>query len=395
MTRYLAVMTCAVAMACAPSEPRTFKSLLDAVARADAGARGEVITRYITARGGTPFIENQARAIFLVQDEAGVTPRIVGDFNNWAAGTNGQDPAIGVPQRIDGTDWSYLEASIYTNARAEYVLLFPAEAKADPHNPRMLMAAGGPRSEVRMPQWQAQPELDDKSLVPEGRVVAETMASRSLGASRRVWFYTPPGYDASQDWYPVVYVLDGGAYVERMEAPLVLDRLIAQKKIPPVIAVFVEPAERQEEYSRNPRWRAFMANELVALTDKRFRTFPAPEQRVVLGSSLSAYGAVDLAVEYPNVFGLCAALAPPAQTPTVITNQTKGREAIRAVKFFVLAGTYDSMANGGRRLRTALDVGTGAVTYVEVPEGHSIETFRGHLDDALAALLPLDHQLTR
>ena len=31
-----------------------------------------------------------------------------------------------------------------------------------------------------------------------------------LGTARRVWFYTPPGYDASQDWYPVLYVLDGG-----------------------------------------------------------------------------------------------------------------------------------------------------------------------------------------
>ncbi|MCC7124748.1 MAG: hypothetical protein IT178_07855, partial [Acidobacteria bacterium] len=46
-------------------------------------------------------------------------------------------------------------------------------------------------------------------------------------------------------------------------------------------------------------------------------------------------------------------------------------------------------ANAGRRLRTALDIGTGAITYMEVPEGHSTETFRGHLDDALAALLPL------
>ena len=48
------------------------------------------------------------------------------------------------------------------------------------------------------------------------------------------------------------------------------------------------------------------------------------------------------------------------------------------------------MAIGGRKLRTALDIGTGAVTYVEVPEGHSTETFRGHIDDALKALLPPD-----
>jgi enterochelin esterase family protein len=239
-----------------------------------------------------------------------------------------------------------------------------------------------------MPQWTAQPEIDGTADVPAGTVIGEAIPSQQLGAPRRVWFYTPPGYDASQDRYPVLYVLDGATYVERMRTPTILDRLIARKAIPPVVGVFIEPAERQEEYSRNPRWRAFMASELVPLVDKRYRTVPAPKQRVVLGSSLSAYGAVDLAVEYPSVFGLCAALAPPAQTSTVITNQAKGRDAIRAVRFFVLAGTYDSMADGGRRLRTALDIGTGAVTYVEVPEGHSTETFRGHLDDALNALLP-------
>jgi len=368
-------------------EPRTFRELQRRLERMDPANRGAAIEAYLEAHGGTPLVENQSRAVFLVQDRDGQTPRIVGDFNNWAAAPNGQDPTMGVPTRIEGTDWSYLEAPVYTNARAEYVLLFPAEAVVDPHNPRTVPAAAGPHSEVRMPQWVPQPEIDGGGPVPAGNVAAETVASKMLGGTRRVWFYTPPGYDTSQDWYPVVYVLDGGAYVERMATPLILDRLIASRAIEPVVAVFVEPGERQEEYSRNTRWRAFMATELVPLVDERFRTFPAPEKRVILGSSLSAYGAVDLAVEYPSVFGLCAALAPPAQTPTVITNQAKGQEAIRAVKFFILAGTYDSMANGGRRLRTALGMGAGAVTYVEVPEGHSSETFRGHLDDALKALL--------
>jgi enterochelin esterase-like enzyme len=376
-----------IAPACRPMEPRSLKELLVHVAALDPPARSGAIDRFITARGGTPVIQNQSKAIFFVQDRDGVTPRIVGDFNDWAAAANGQDPLVGIPTRIEGTDWSYLEATVYTNARAEYVLLFPAEAVADPKNPRTVNAFAGPRSEIRMPQWVGQPEIDDTSDVPDGSVIGEAVPSRMLGTARRVWFYTPPGYENSQNWYTVLYVLDGGNYVERLRTPTILDRLIARKAIPPLIAVFVEPADRQEEYSRNARWRAFMATELVPLVDKRFRTFPAPEKRVLLGSSLSAYGAVDLAVEYPAVFGLCAALAPPSQTPTVITNQAKGRDAVRAVRFFVLAGTYDSAANGGRRLRTALDIGTGAVTYIEVPEGHSTETFRGHIDDALKALL--------
>lgn len=383
----LALCACLLA-ACRPAEPRTFKGLLEHVAAVEPSERGAAIERYIAAHGGTPLIENQSRAIFLVQDRNGAPLRVVGDFNDWAAGTNGQDPAIGITTRIEGTDWSYLEASVYTNARVEYVLVNGAEAVADPRNPRTVNSFAGPRSELRMPQWVAQPEIDDPTEVPSGTVVGEAIGSKLLGTPRRVWFYTPPGYENSQEWYPVVYVLDGGSYVERMRTPTILDRLIARKAIPPVVAVFVEPGERQEEYSRNPSWRGFMATELVPLVDKRFRAFPAPEKRVVLGSSLSAYGAVDLAVEYPAIFGRCAALAPPAQTPTVITNQAKGQHAIRAVRFFVLAGTYDSMALGARKLRTALDIGTGAVTYVEVPEGHSTETFRGHIDDALKALLP-------
>ena len=107
-----------------------------------------MVARYVEAHGGTPLIENQSRAIFLVQDQGGVTPRVVGDFNNWAAAANGQDPAVGVATRIDGTDWSYLETSVYTNARAEYVLLFPAEARPDPLNPRTVAAFAGPRLEA-------------------------------------------------------------------------------------------------------------------------------------------------------------------------------------------------------------------------------------------------------
>ncbi len=46
------------------------------------------------------------------------------------------------------------------------------------------------------------------------------------------------------------------------------------------------------------------------------------------------------------------------------------------------------MIDGARRLRTTLDGVQAAVTYLEVSEGHSTETFRGHIDEALNVLLP-------
>ena len=312
----------------------------------------------------------------------------MGDFNAWATTPKGYDANAGTPTRIAGTPWSYVEATAFSNSRVEYVFLFEKETTSDPRNPHTVRTFVGPRSEIRMPHWTRQPELDAATSAPAGLVTTETVQSHALKAARRVWTYAPPGYAASQELYPTVYFLDGGNYADWMHVPAVLDRLIASRAIPPVIAVFVEPGERQEEYSRNPAWRTFIAGELVPLIDARLRTFPSPDRRVIFGSSLGAYGAVDLAVERPDVFGLCAALAPPAQTATMITNQVQGQRAIHGVRFFVLGALYDTDIKGARALRTALDEADADVTYAEVPEGHAAETFRARIDDALRVLIP-------
>lgn len=368
-------------------EPQSWAALSRQLAGADSAARSALIEKYIGSHGGTPLIENQTRLIFLAQDVNGAAPRVVGDFNAWAATPQGYDASVGKMTRVEGTEWSYLQGTAYTNARVEYTLLFEKEARPDPLNPRLVQAYAGPRSEVRMPFWVEQPEIDDQAAVPAGELIAEAYASRALGGSRRVWFYLPPGYRASTDLYPVVYFLDGGNYIEKMDVPRVLDRLVARKAIPPLVAVFSEPVDRMEEYSRNPKWRAFVSTELVPMVDKRFRTFPAPDHRAIVGSSLAAYGAIDLSVEYPSLFGLCAAIAPPAQAATLISNQAKARTSAPSIRFFVLGGAYDAMIDGARALRTTLDNVNAPVSYLEVPEGHSTETFRAHLDDALKALL--------
>ncbi|MEW6321591.1 MAG: alpha/beta hydrolase-fold protein [Acidobacteriota bacterium] len=381
-----AIVATALATGGCTGEPQTFGELQRALQGRDSETQAALIEQLVKARGGTPLVEGRARLVFLARAVDGKAPRIVGDFNAWASTPSGHDPAAGVMTRLGDTDWHYLEASAFSNARLEYVLLFDIDARPDPLNPRTVEAYAGPRSEVRMPFWEPQWELEDAD-VPAGEVVGEAFVSRALGGTRRVWYYLPPGYDEGSGVLPSVFVLDGGNYVERMAVPRILDRLIARQAVPPLVAVFLEPVDRQEEYSRNPRWRQFVTGELVPSVDARFRTFPGPERRVILGSSLAAYGAIDLAIEHPGVFGLVAALAPPAQTATVISNQEHGRRHARSITFFVLGGTYDTSIDGARRLRTALDDVNASVVYREVPEGHSTETFRGRLDEALGALL--------
>ncbi len=384
------VVLVAVCAACA-NAPRTARDLLKQLEReTDRQARSQLVERFLETRGGNPVVDQNARLTFFVKDDpGGRVPRIVGDFNNWATNPQGYDQTAGTPTRIDGTSWSYVETTAFTNARLEYVFLYDKDTAPDPRNTRKIRTFSGERSEIRMPFFAAHPEVEGPLPAQRGAITEQAFESRTLKASRRVWTYLPAGYEGSQDIYPTVYFLDGGNYTDWMAVPSVLDRLIAAKSIPPVIAVFVEPGSRQEEYSRNPAWRAFIATELVPSIDATFRTFPAPEQRLIFGSSLGGYGAVDLAVEYPGVFGLCAAIAPPAQASTLLTNQAQGQRAIHGVRFFVLGAVYDTDVLGARTLRTALAEASADVKYEEVPEGHAAETFRTHIDNALRALLPV------
>lgn len=377
-------------LAACRGEPTTVRDLLkQAQAEPDAAARTALVERFLEAHPANPVIEQNSRLTFFLKDDGtGRTPRFVGDFNAWATTPQGYDAKAGTPTPIDGTPWSYLDSTAFANGRLEYVLLYEKEATPDPRNPHRVQTFTGERSEIRMPFMTAHPEVDGPEPPAKGTVTDEQFPSRSLKASRRVWTYLPAGYEASQDLYPTVYFLDGRNYAEWMAVPGVLDRLIAAGGLPPVIAVFVEPGDRREEYSRNPLWRAFIATELVPAVDKRFRTFPAPDQRVIFGSSLGGYGAVDLAVAYPDVFGLCASIAPPSQSDTLLTNQVQGQRAVHGVRFFVLGAVYDTDVKGARTLRTALAEASADVTYEEVPEGHAAETFRTHIGQALGTLLP-------
>ncbi|WP_343672321.1 alpha/beta hydrolase-fold protein [Chitinophaga sp.] len=78
--------------------------------------------------------------------------------------------------------------------------------------------------------------------IPHGKLTAVQYDSRTLGKRREMNVYTPPGYAAS-DKYPVIYLLHGvnadyRQWTEWCQADNVIDNLIADGKIKPVIIVF-------------------------------------------------------------------------------------------------------------------------------------------------------------
>jgi enterochelin esterase-like enzyme len=78
--------------------------------------------------------------------------------------------------------------------------------------------------------------------VPHGKVQQILFPSKSTNTDRRAFVYTPPGYDASTDRYPVLYLQHGWgedetAWMNQGHANLIMDNLLADKKCKPFLIV--------------------------------------------------------------------------------------------------------------------------------------------------------------
>src|SRR5437773_5580942 len=96
-----------------------------------------------------------------------------------------------------------------------------------------LLMISGPASDL----W------DFKTEIPHGSMQAIWYPSDILKQKgRRMYVYTPPGYETSNAKYPVLYLLHGGggdedAWTTMGRANVILDNLIAQGKAKPMLVV--------------------------------------------------------------------------------------------------------------------------------------------------------------
>ena len=155
------------------------------------------------------------------------------------------------------------------------------------------------------------------------------MFSPALGQTRAVLVYTPPGYADPANAhrrYPVLYLLhgspDAGDGWERYgHASELADELIVKHEIPPLIVVCPDGngAGRfgDSEYIDAPavderpglRIATWIVRDLTAWTDAHYRTVPAARGRLLGGISEGGYGAVNLGLQHPDVFGSLIALS--------------------------------------------------------------------------------------
>lgn len=103
---------------------------------------------------------------------------------------------------------------------------------------------------------------------------------------RKFQIYLPPNYDNTKQ-YRTIYFNDGSFYLSEGKLKNVLDYMIAQQELEPVVAVFIDYLERNREYiyKTKKNYMDFFVNELLPLIEKDFAVRTDPDGRVIVGAS--------------------------------------------------------------------------------------------------------------
>ena len=168
-----------------------------------------------------------------------------------------------------------------------------------------------------------------------GTVHTDTFWSQSLGIQKDVQVYLPPSYATnSAKRYPVLFYLHGLGGDEknwtasgRLDAAM--DSLIALGKAEAIVVMpdgddgwwttanmFADvPACRADTTRKEPaatycvpwlHYDDYVARDLVTYIDGKYRTLPSRNSRGIAGLSMGGYGAVTIALAYPEVFAVAA-----------------------------------------------------------------------------------------
>ena len=162
----------------------------------------------------------------------------------------------------------------------------------------------------------------DTKDVPHGAVAVVTYFSKVLNKFRRIHIYTPPGYEANQQKYPVLYLLHGAnesddSWSTVGRAGSILDNLIADGKSVPMIVVM--PNGHVDQTPPNlagigtPGSPPLLQRELVDFpneftgdilpyVESHYRAIPDRLHRAIAGLSMGGAQTLNIAFANPDKF---------------------------------------------------------------------------------------------
>ncbi len=151
--------------------------------------------------------------------------------------------------------------------------------------------------------------------VASGKVETVEYVSKTVGAKRKMVIYTPPGY-AQDTKYPVLYLLHGigddeTGWSRKGSAEVILDNLLADKKIVPMIVVMPNGRADINDRATGPgagNQQAFAAFEndllkdIIPFVEAKYSVKTGPENRALAGLSMGGGQSLNFGLGHLDTF---------------------------------------------------------------------------------------------
>ena len=250
----------------------------------------------------------------------------------------------------------------------------------------------------------------DSRPVPHGDVRIVMYESKTMGVTRFLWIYTPPGYDVSKVKYPVLYLLHGNGeaqngWVINGRANIILDNLIAEGKARPMLAVMPQghslqaagvaplvrlPGETQMYSERFPK---DLLEDVIPLVERRFRVIADADHRAIAGLSMGGGQALTIGLTHPDLFhyvlGYSAAVSAQfmnseKEFKDVLANPAKASAKLR--QLWLSCGKQDFLYEANRQFAETLKAKGVNLTYRETEGAHVWSVWRNNLNESAPLL---------
>jgi enterochelin esterase-like enzyme len=218
----------------------------------------------------------------------------------------------------------------------------------------------------------------------------QLISSSRLGYDLQYRVYAPDEV-ATGDTLPSLYVTDGQWYLHNGELAQLIDEMIRDERIKPLVAVFVDSRNpgnlvenrRTSEFMCNREYAAFFASELVPAISAAYPVSASREDRVVLGMSFGGLNAACFGILLPEVFGGIAMQSPASEDHVDVVRELYQQSPKLPLTMFLSVGTENDNLRAVKRFRRTLEDKGYDLTYEKVRQGHTWRNWKPLLDDVL------------
>jgi enterochelin esterase-like enzyme len=330
---------------------------------------------------GNPVIGNET-VTFLWQGKT--APQLIDDLHNW-------EEAPQSMQRVGSELWAY-SMPLASDAYLEYAFVDTnsGERLPDPLNRNTVWNGVNAYNHFfYMPQAGPSPLARPLRGADKGTVTRYQVPTRDFatGPERAVYLYQP----AVKIPVPLLVVYDGSDYYRRSKLNIIVDNLIASKRVHPFAMAMVNNggAARTLEYSCSEATIEFVFECVIPIAQENLiLTPPGGEPYGILGASMGGLMALYTGMRLPKVFGKVLSQSGAFE---YLEHEYVVMDLVRYapppdIEIWMDVGRYEVLLHSNRQMYATLKEKQFNVRYHEFSGGHNHTTWRDDIWRGLEAL---------